>query len=182
MVSTVGLVAGSQMFVTFNSEHREKAEAAADRAQQRVREMNLNNSALYQRTDRMDDWAADYLGALAELAVADYSELPWGNYELGGVDVGDDIEVRRTGQYWGGLRVMRKDYDDVRINVNVLVYMENDVHALLVGWVNTETAWIRGRQCAEKRPGCCRYYRESDSLIINRKHLRPIDQLPERTS
>jgi len=35
------------MFVTFNGDHREKAEAAADRAQQRVREMNLNNSALY---------------------------------------------------------------------------------------------------------------------------------------
>lgn len=181
MVSTVGFVAGTAMFITLTADQRAEAEQAADRAQTRVRELNLNNSRLYQRTDRMDDWAADYLGALAEIAVAQYLDVPWGRYELGGVDVGNDIEVRRTGKHWGGLRVMRKDYDDVRITTNVLVYMENDIDAHLVGWVNTETAWIRGRQCNERRPGCCSYYRESDSLIIHRKHLRPINQLPERT-
>ncbi len=168
------------MLIPIRNDHRYQASAAADRAQQRVSEFNIQNAPAYDRPDRMDDWSADYLAAIAEIVVAEYLEQPWGQYELKGVDVGANIEVRRTGKHYGGLTIYQKDYEDQRIGVNVLVYMENDTQAHLVGWVDTEAGWVRGRHCAETRPGCCAFYRDTNSLRINRKHLRPINQLPER--
>ena len=56
------------MLIPIRNDHRYQASAAADRAQQRVSEFNIQNAPAYDRPDRMDDWSADYLAALAEIA------------------------------------------------------------------------------------------------------------------
>lgn len=178
MVPALGHERRPFMLIPLDSVHRRLAEEAADKAAARVEAWELRNSLAYRRTERQDDYVADYMAALAELSVAEYLDLPWGRYELGTVDVGDDIEVRRVTHPSRGPMIRPKDYEDRRIERHVAVYVWDDTVAEILGWVPTGSAWINGRLCACERAGaCCRIFHDSNSLQLNSRHLRRPDTL-----
>jgi len=96
MVPTMGHLGEANMFVEITDIHRSVAQDAADRASETIDRYGLCDSAGYRRPDRLPSWDGHYLGALAEIIVSDVTGLPWGQYDYGRVDVGDDIEVRRV--------------------------------------------------------------------------------------
>lgn len=178
MVPALGYELRPLMLISLSSVHRRLAEEAADKAAETKRQLNLPDSAAYQTLTDLDPYVRDYMAALAELAVAEHLELPWGRYELGTVDVGDDIEVRRVTHPSRGPMIRPKDYEDPRIERHVAVYVWDDTVAEILGWVPTGSAWIHGRECACQRAGaCCRIFHDSNSLQLNSRHLRRPDTL-----
>ena len=179
MVPALGHELRPFMLIPLDSVHRRLAEEAADKAAARVEAWELRNSLAYRRTERQDDYVADYMAALAELSVAEYLDLPWGRYELGTVDVGDDIEVRRVQRPDTGPIIRPKDYADDRIRYHIAVYLPTDAgHAFILGWCHTAQGWEHGHQCADNSAGrCCYRFTDSNSVRINPRHLRHISTL-----
>ena len=179
MVPTVGHLGEADMFVEITDIHRSVAQDAADRASETIDRYQLCDSAGYRRPDRLPSWDGHYLGALAEIIVSDATGLPWGQYDYGRVDVGDDIEVRRVQRPDTGPIIRPKDYADDRIRYHVAVYLPTDAgHAFILGWCHTAQGWEHGHQCATVNAGrCCYRFTDSNSVRINPRHLRHISTL-----
>lgn len=179
MVPTMGQLREPAMFIEITDRIRWIAQDAADRASDTIDRLQLCDAAGYRRPNRLPSWDGHYLAAIAEIVVAQTLDLPWGEYDYGNVDVGDDIEVRRVTRPDTGPIIRPKDYADDRIRYHVAVHLPTDAgHAFILGWCHTGQAWEAGHQCADRTgSACCHLFTDSNSVRINPRHLRPITTL-----
>lgn len=165
---------------------RSAARRAAERTAADVQANQRTDSPAYQSPDYQSKWEldrfqADYMGALAEIAVANLLGLEWGGFQRDAVDVGDCIEVRRLNHPSNGLLIRPKDIEDERIEIHVPVFIFPDETTIDVcGWVPTSVAWEKGHDCVCRRRGaCCRVFTDSNTLSIHGRHWRIMHTLKE---
>jgi len=126
----------------------------------------------------LDNFTAHYRGCLAEIAVAVVTDLEWGGHWAGGIDVLPNVEVKSvTRSYWGPY-LRPADLDDDRVYTLVAAYLEDDQTCMILGWCRLLNGYVKAQDCAQRNyQHCCKHYKDTGNVRINRRHLRPITTL-----